>query len=211
MHLENLNQTKEVLNMMKWIFGGLAATVAILLLGYNGLVSKDTTVTAAMSQIQNQEQRRGDLIPNLVRTVQGYAAHEKGVFEAVTSARAQVGKLTMNVDAERLVADPALQKQLSDAQQSLSGALSRLIAVSENYPQLKADQGFLSLQSQIEGSENRIAVARRDYIEAVRTFNASIRKFPTVVFAGFFGFDKKPEFEVPAEKREVPVVDFSKS
>jgi LemA protein len=193
-----------------WILGGIVAIVVLTLWGgYNGLVSKDTSVTAAMSQIQNQEQRRGDLIPNLVETVQGYAAHEKGVFKEVTEARAQVGKIALNVDVEKLVSDPALQKQLLDAQQNLTGALSRLIAVSENYPQLKANENFLALQSQLEGSENRIAVARGDYINAVRAYNASIRKFPTVIIANGLGFEKKPELEVPAEKRQLPTVDFS--
>ncbi|MEK7628328.1 MAG: LemA family protein [Patescibacteria group bacterium] len=190
-----------------WVLGGLALVMLMLAGGYNGLVSKDVAVAARLGEIQVQEQRRGDLVPQLVETVRGYAAHEKGVFEAVTKARAEVGKLS--IDPSKLAGDPALMKQFMEASQTFSGSLSRLIAVSEAYPQLKANEGFLTLQKQLEGNENRIAVARRNFVLAIQDYNTAIRGFPAVLYAGMLGFTKKPEFEAPAASREVPKVKFN--
>jgi LemA protein len=147
--------------------------------GYNHIPTLEEQAKASWSEVQNQYQRRADLIPNLVNTVQGYAKQEKDVLTSVTEARAKA--TSIHVDANDL-SDPEKVKQFADAQNQLGGALGRLIAISENYPDLKSNQNFLALQSQLEGTENRIAVARRDYIENVRQFNTSLRTFPDVVW-----------------------------
>jgi LemA protein len=148
--------------------------------GYNAIPTLEERAKAQWSEVQNQYQRRTDLIPNLVATVQGYARQEKDVLIAVVEARAKATQV--RVDASQLT-DPEKLKQFQEAQSQLSGALGRLLAVSENYPDLKSNQNFLALQSQLEGTENRIAVSRRDYIEAVREYNTSLRTFPTLLWA----------------------------
>lgn len=162
----------------------LLAVLALGLLvagcGYNTIPTLEERAKAQWSEVQNQYQRRADLIPNLVSTVQGYAKQEKDVLTAVVEARAKATQV--RVDASQLT-DPEKLKQFQDAQNQLSGALGRLLAISENYPDLKSNQNFLALQSQLEGTENRIAVSRRDYIEAVREFNTSLRTFPTMLWA----------------------------
>ena len=166
------------------IFHRLRALVVLALIGvsvsacgYNVIPTKQEAAKAAWAEVQNQYQRRADLVPNLVATVQGYAKQEKDVLTAVTEARAKA--TSIHLDANDLT-DPAKVKQMQDAQNALSGALGRLLAISENYPDLKSNQNFLALQSQLEGTENRIAVARRDYVAAVQDFNTSLRTFPTL-------------------------------
>nr|WP_190238662.1 LemA family protein [Lysobacter maris] len=184
----------------------LLALLASLLsgCGYNTIQEKDEAVTAAWSQVLNVYQRRADLVPNLVATVKGYAAHEEQVFTQVTEARAKVGSI--NIDA----ADPASIEQFQQAQGQLQNAIGRLLLVSENYPQLKADQSFLQLQAQLEGAENRISVERQRYIQAVQDYNTYIRRFPVNLTAMMFGYEPKPNFSVENEARiqQAPTVDF---
>ena len=166
--------------------------------GYNDLQGLDEDTKAAWSEVVNQYQRRADLIPNLVNTVKGYAAHERETLESVVQARAKATGIQVTPEMLR---DPAAFEQFQKAQQSLSSALGRLIAVAENYPNLKADQNFRDLQSQLEGTENRIAVARKRYIEKVAEFNKMVRYFPTNLTAKFLlHMDEKPNFTVPDEK-----------
>lgn len=175
--------------------------------GYNAIQSQDEQVKAAWSEVLNQYQRRADLVPNLVNTVKGYASHEKEVLEAVTNARARVGSATAVPD---LADNPAALQQFAEAQTQMTGALSRLLAVVENYPQLKADQSFRDLQAQLEGTENRITVARNRYIKAVQDYNTLIRSLPTLITAKIFGYKVKPNFTV-ANEQEVskpPTVSF---
>jgi LemA protein len=164
--------------------------------GYNTLQTTDEAITAAWSEVLNQFQRRADLIPNLVKTVEGFANQEKEVLLGVTNARAKVGSLQVTPE---LLSNPEAFKQFQSAQGELSGALSRLMVVAENYPQLKSDQNFRDLQAQLEGTENRIAVARKRYIEAVQTYNLTVRKFPSNLTAMVFGFATKPNFAVENE------------
>jgi LemA protein len=175
--------------------------------GYNTIPTLEEAAKAQWAEVQNQYQRRSDLIPNLVATVQGYAKQEKDVLTAVTEARAKA--TSIHVDASDLT-DPAKVKQLQDAQNALSGALGRLLAVSENYPDLKSNQNFLALQAQLEGTENRIAVARRDYIEAVRAYNVNLRTFPGVIWASTFFSGNKPmaEFTANDDAQTTPKVKF---
>jgi LemA protein len=188
----------------------LLALFAIALLsgcGYNRIQQADEDVAAKWSDVLNQYQRRADLIPNLVATVKGYAQHEEKVLTEVTNARAKVGSMQISAaDA----ADPAKLKAFQQAQGELTGALSRLLVVSENYPDLKANQNFLELQSQLEGTENRITVARNRYIEAVQAYNTLIRRFPVNLTAMMFGYDRKPNFSVENEDviSKPPAVDF---
>jgi len=171
---------------------------------YNGMVEKDEAVSAAWSQVENVYQRRADLIPNLVNTVKGYAAHERETLEGVVEARAKATSITIdpsNMDAESIA-------QFQQAQDGLSAALGRLIAVAENYPDLKANQNFLDLQAQLEGTENRITVERQKFNEASRDYNTYIRRFPNNLFAGMFGFDKKTYFEAQAGAEKAPEVKF---
>ncbi|HVV98290.1 MAG TPA: LemA family protein [Rhodanobacteraceae bacterium] len=177
--------------------------------GYNSIQSKDEAVKAAWSEVVNQYQRRADLVPNLVNTVKGYAAHEEEVFTKVTEARANVGKITISADQ---LDDAAAVAKFQQAQGELSSALSRLMAVSENYPQLKADGLFQNLQAQLEGTENRITVARNRYIQSVQDYNTFVRSFPQNLTAMIFGYKPKANFTVENEKQisTAPTVDFSK-
>jgi len=161
--------------------------------GYNEFQTKDEQVKAAWSEVLNQYKRRADLIPNLVATVQGYAAQEKDVLIGVTNARAKATSVQLPPEA---LSDPAAVKKFQDAQAQLSGALGRLLVVSENYPQLKSDQNFRDLQAQLEGTENRITTARNRYIAAVREYNVLARQFPTNLTAMMFGYKEKPSFTV---------------
>ena len=175
--------------------------------GYNVIPTKQEAAKAAWAEVQNQYQRRADLVPNLVATVQGYAKQEKDVLTQVTEARAKA--TSIHLDANDLT-DPAKVKQLQDAQNALSGALGRLLAISENYPDLKSNQNFLALQSQLEGTENRIAVARRDYVAAVQDFNTSLRTFPTVLWAQtvFRSVQPMVPFTANEEAQTAPKVKF---
>jgi LemA protein len=177
--------------------------------GYNSIQSKDEAVKAAWSEVVNQYQRRADLVPNLVNTVKGYATHEEEVFTKVTEARASVGKVTITADQ---LDDAAAVAKFQQAQGELSSALSRLMAVSENYPQLKADGLFQNLQAQLEGTENRITVARNRYIQSVQDYNTFVRSFPQNLTAMIFGYKPKANFTVENEKQisTAPTVDFSK-
>src|SRR6202166_3332331 len=163
--------------------------------GYNNIPTYEEQAKAKWADVQNNYQRRADLIPNLVATVQGYAKQEKDVLTAVVEARAKATHTKIDVSQ---LSDPVKLKQFQDAQNQLSGALGRLLAISENYPDLKSNQNFLALQSQLEGTENRIAVARRDYIEAVRTFNTALRTFPTLIWAKTVFSGSKPMAEFTA-------------
>ena len=181
--------------------------VAVSSCGYNVIPTKQEAAKAAWAEVQNQYQRRADLVPNLVATVQGYAKQEKDVLTQVTEARAKA--TSIHVDANDLT-DPEKVKALEQAQAQLSGALGRLLAISENYPDLKSNQNFLALQSQLEGTENRIAVARRDYIAAVQDYNTSLRTFPTVIWAQTLFRDATPmvPFTAEAEAQTAPKVKF---
>jgi len=187
----------------------LAATLLMGGCGYNTLQSQDQQVKANWSEVVNQYQRRADLIPNLVATVKGFAAQEEKILIGVTNARAKVGSVQVTPD---VTDNPQALQRFSQAQGELSGALSRLLAVVENYPQLKSDANFRELQAQLEGTENRIAVARNRFIQAVREFNTTVRSFPTNLTAMLFGFKEKPQFSVENEKEIAtpPKVDFGK-
>ena len=175
--------------------------------GYNRIQAQDEAVASQWSEVLNQYQRRADLSPNLVATVRGYAAHEEKVLTEVTNARARVGSTTLSAED---AADPEKLAAFQRAQGELSSALSRLLVVVERYPDLKANQNFLELQSQLEGTENRIAVARNRYIEAVREYNTLVRQFPVNLTAKMFGHEQKPNFSVEneAEISRPPSVDF---
>ncbi|MET3356036.1 UNVERIFIED_ORG: LemA protein [Xanthobacter viscosus] len=176
--------------------------------GINVIPTEEERAKAAWSEVMNQYQRRSDLIPNLVETVKGYAAQEKDVLTSVIEARAKA--TSIRVDASTIT-DPAQFKQFQDAQAGLSSALGRLIAVSEAYPDLKSNQNFLALQSQIEGTENRIAVARRDYIEAVRIYNTELKTFPGLLWASTFyrGYRPMETFTISEQQMQVPKVKFN--
>ena len=178
-----MNKTLMIIIAVVVIFAG------IIMSGYNSLVSMNENVNGKWSQVENQLQRRNDLIPNLVNTVKGYAAHESDVFKAVS-------------DAAKTVAET------SQANGELSSALSRLLMIAENYPDLKANTNFLQLQDELAGTENRIAVARMDYNGAVQGFNAKIKSFPTVLYAGMFGFDARDYFKADESAKTVPQVQF---
>jgi LemA protein len=175
--------------------------------GYNTIPTAEEQAKAKWADVQNQYQRRADLIPNLVSTVQGYAKQEKDVLTAVTEARAKA--TSIKVDASTIT-DPEKFKEFQQAQSQLSGALGKLLAISENYPDLKSNQNFLALQSQLEGTENRIAVARKDYIEAVRSYNTTLKTFPGVLWAMTFFRGNQPmqEFSAAAGSESVPKVQF---
>ena len=183
----------------------LASTLTLSGCGYNTLQVKDEAVTAAWSEVQNQYQRRADLVPNLVNVVKGYAAHEEQVLTEVTQARANVAGL--KVDRE-VLEDPELFQRYQEAQAQMTSALSRLLAVSENYPDLKANQQFRDLQVQLEGTENRIAVARNRYITTVQDFNSYARQFPQVMTAKVIGMDTKPNFSAEQSAQKAPTVSF---
>ena len=175
--------------------------------GYNTIPTLEEQAKAKWSDVQNNYQRRADLIPNLVATVQGYAKQEREVLTSVIEARAKA--TSIRVDASQLT-DPEKVKQFQDAQNQLSGALGRLIAISENYPDLKSNQNFLALQSQLEGTENRITVARRDYIESVRAYNTELKTFPGILWASTFFRSNKPmaEFTANDEAQKPPRIKF---
>lgn len=185
----------------------LLLTMALAVLsgcGYNSIQQKDEAVKASWSEVLNQYKRRADLIPNLVKTVQGYAQHERQVLTDVANARARVGQIQVNAD------DAASLNQFQQAQGELSSALARLLVVVEKYPELKSDRGFRDLQAQIEGTENRITVARGRYIQVVQDYNTFVRSFPQVVTAKVFGYGEKPNFSVADEAAitDAPAVDF---
>jgi LemA protein len=189
---------------------GLAALLLCLTLtacGYNNIPTLEEQAKAKWADVQNNYQRRADLIPNLVATVQGYAKQEKDVLTAVVEARAKATQTKIDVSQ---LTDPEKLKQFQDAQNQLSGALGRLLAISENYPDLKSNQNFLALQSQLEGTENRITVARRDYIEAVRAYNTELKTFPGLLWAATFFRSNKPmaEFTATDSAQTVPQVKF---
>ncbi len=188
-------------------FVALFSVLSLSGCGYNTLQAQDEGIKAAWSEVLNQYQRRADLVPNLVNTVKGYAAHEARVLTEVTNARARVGQIQATPE---LVNDPAAFQQFQAAQAELSTALGRLLLVAENYPQLKADAAFRDLQAQLEGTENRITVARNRYIKAVQDYNTTVRQFPSNLTAMLFGFKTKANFTVENEKALAtpPKVDF---
>ena len=171
---------------------------------YNSLVEKQQGVDQAWAEVENQYQRRSDLIPNLVNTVKGYSTHEEATLTKVTEARAKATSITINPED---LNEETLAKYQA-AQNELSGALKPLLAVTEAYPDLKANQNFLNLQAQLEGTENRVTVARKRYTESVQEYNTSIKKFPTVIYAGWFGFKEKPQFKAEAGAEKAPEVKF---
>jgi len=194
--------------MGKLAFAGVALVMLLSGCGYNSIQSQDEQIKAAWSEVLNQYQRRADLIPNLVNTVKGYAAQEQTVLLGVTQARAKVGSIQITPE---LANDPAALAKFQAAQGELSGALSRLLVVTENYPQLKSDQNFRDLQAQLEGTENRITVARNRYIQAVQGYNSFIRSFPVNLTAMMFGYKTKANFAVENEAAisKPPSVDFA--
>lgn len=189
-----------------WII--LIAVIAVIAIfltsSYNSMVAQDEAVGTAWSNVENQYQRRSDLIPNLVNTVKGYAAHEKETFDAVVSARAKATQTTVSIDDLTPEKIQAYQR----AQGEVGSALSRLLAVTENYPELKANENFKELQAQLEGTENRISVERRKFNETARSYNTAIRKFPRNIVAGLFGFEKHPYFEAEEGSEKAPEVKF---
>lgn len=192
-------------NLVLWI---VVAAIAILCIGscgaYNGMVSKQEAATTAFADVQATYQRRSDLIPNLAKTVQAYAKHEKETFEAVTKARASVSQIKL--DADNLT--PEKLQQFQNAQGELSQALGRLMVVAEQYPDLKASENFRSLQVQLEGTENRINEARQKFNAAVQDYNQNVRTFPNVIFAGIFGFQRMAKFEAAVGADKAPELNF---
>nr|WP_321354780.1 LemA family protein [uncultured Draconibacterium sp.] len=185
----------------------LIALVSVVLFsscGYNKMVEMDEQVTASWAQVENVYQRRADLIPNLVNTVKGYAEHEQETLTGVIEARSKA--TSVNIDPTNL--NPQTIQQFNQAQEGLSSALSKLMVVVERYPDLKANQNFLELQAQLEGTENRIAVERRKFNQTTQSYNAYIRKFPRVIYAGWFGFEKKTYFEAQQGAEQAPEVQF---
>jgi LemA protein len=194
---------RKLLNMLL-----LAATLTLTGCGYNTFQTQDEQINAAWSEVLNQYQRRADLVPNLVNTVKGYASHEKEVFIAVTEARAKVSSIQATPE---LVNDEQAFARFQAAQGQLTSALSRLLVVAENYPQLKADASFRDLQAQLEGTENRVTVARNRYIAAVKDYNVTVRSFPSNLTAMLFSYKTKPNFTVENEKAisTAPKVEFN--
>ena len=195
---------------MRYLMNGLIATLCLGLsgCGYNTIQTQDEAIKAAWSEVVNQYQRRADLIPNLVNTVKGYAAQEQAVFIGVAEARSRATSIQLTPE---MLNDPEALKKFQAAQGELTNALKSLIAVSERYPDLKSDQNFRDLQAQLEGTENRIAVARNRYIETVQTYNGTIRRFPVNLTAMMFGYHVKPNFTVENETEisKPPTVDFN--
>lgn len=196
---------------MKKILSRILIALALLLVlpsltscNYNSLVEKQQTVEQSWAQVENQYQRRADLIPNLVNTVKGYSTHEQETLTKVTEARAKATSITLNADD--LTEENLARYQ--EAQNELSSALKSLLAVSEAYPDLKANENFQMLQSQLEGTENRIATERMRYTQAVKDYNTAISKFPTNIYAGWFGFEKKPQFQSSPGADRAPEVSF---
>jgi LemA protein len=203
--------------MKKGLIAGLGClaivVIAALILGswamgtYNGLVAQQQNVDSKWAQVENVYQRRADLIPNLVATVKGYASHESETLQAVTESRSKVGSMQVTKD---ILNNPADFQKFQQAQSNLSSALSRLMVVVERYPDLKANQGFLDLQNQLEGSENRIATERKYFNEAAQSYNTKVKQFPGSIFAGMFGFKVKEYFKSAPGSEKAPAVDFSK-
>lgn len=194
--------------MKRWMTGMLLAAAMLLGgCGYNTLQTTDEQIKSAWAEVLNQYKRRADLIPNLVKVVEGFAAQEKEVFLGVTKARASVGAIQATPE---LINDPAAFAKFQAAQRELSSSLGRLLLVAENYPQLKSDANFRDLQAQLEGTENRITVARNRYIKSVQEYNVTVRQFPSNLTAMVFGYKTKPQFTVDDEKTiaEPPKVDF---
>ncbi|MDE6399535.1 MAG: LemA family protein [Muribaculaceae bacterium] len=196
--------------MKKIISKIIMAVVAVVMMSslsscnYNSLVEKQQSVDQAWAQVENQYQRRADLIPNLVNTVKGYSTHESETLQKVTEARAKATSIT--IDADNLNEETLAKFQ--QAQGELSQALKSLLAVTEAYPDLKANENFMNLQTQLEGTENRISTERMRYTEAVKEYNTSIKKFPTMIYAGWFGFKEKPQFKAEAGAEKAPEVKF---
>lgn len=186
------------------VLGALLLLVVACVSTYNGLVSKEESVSEKWGAVESVYQRRADLIPNLVNTVKGYAAHEQTTLQEVTEARSRA--TSINIDPA--TATPEQMEAWMKAQDELSSALGRLIAISESYPDLKASQNFLALQSQLEGTENRISVERQNYNAVVKEYNVVVRRFPSNIIASMFGFEKKPMFEAQAGAEVAPVVQF---
>lgn len=184
--------------------GLLVCMTSLQSCNYNSLVEKQQKVDQSWAEVENQYQRRADLVPNLVSTVKGYAAHESSTLEKVTRARAAA--TSINITADNLNEENLARFQ--QAQGELGQALKSLLAVQEAYPDLKANENFMALQAQLEGTENRITVARGRYTEAVQDYNTSIKKFPTVIYAGWFGFDAKPQFKAEQGAEKAPKVEF---
>lgn len=192
---------------------GIIIVMAVVVIGaimwatgiYNNLVGLEENVTQSWSQVENQYQRRADLIPNLVNTVKGVANFEKETYTAVTEARSKVNQINMSAD---MLSDPNALQQFQSAQDGLSGALSRLLVTVENYPQLKANENFMQLQAQLEGTENRISVERKKFNEVVQTYNTTIRRVPASIIAGFIGFEQKQYFTAVAGSDQAPNVEF---
>ena len=182
----------------------LVATMSLSSCNYNTIVEQEMGVEQAWAEVENQYQRRMDLIPNLVNTVKGYTAHESETLQKVVEARAKATSIT--IDADNL--DEATLEQFQQAQGELSSALKSLLAVTEAYPDLKANENFKDLQAQLEGTENRVTTARGRYTQAVATYNTTIKKFPTTIYAGWFGFEKKPQFKAEAGANQAPEVNF---
>lgn len=189
-----------------WII--IIAVIAVIAVygisSYNSMVSQEEAVGTAWSNVENQYQRRADLIPNLVNTVKGYAAHEKETFDAVVSARAKATQTTVSIDD----LTPEKMEAYQRAQGEVGSALSRLLAVTENYPDLKANENFQTLQAQLEGTANRISVERRNFNNVAREYNTAIRRFPKNIFASMFGFEKRPYFEAQEGTEQAPEVKF---
>ncbi len=195
--------------------GTLTLLIVLLLVGfagcagcstYNSLVDAEERVEQAWANVETQYQRRADLIPNLVNTVKGAADFERGTLEAVTNARARATSINLTADD---LTDPAKVQAFMEAQNQLGSALGRLLVVAENYPQLRATEAFRDLQAQLEGTENRINIARRDYNEAVRAYNTKVRRFPASIIAGLFGFERRTPFEAAPGSEKAPTVDFN--
>lgn len=191
--------------MKKWIWLGVIAVLAIFFyMTYNGFITKEESVKTAWSNVETQYQRRADLIPNLVNTVKGYASHESQTLAEVTEARTRATSINLTVDDMT----PEKLAEFQQAQSQVGSALGRLIAVAENYPDLKANQNFLELQAQLEGTENRIAVARKDFNAAAQAYNVAVRRFPANIVASIFGFAQKPYFESAEGSEAAPQVNF---
>ncbi len=193
------------MNKSVWIILAVVVVLGFVAMSkYNTMVDKDESVVTQWANVETQYQRRADLIPNLVNTVKGYASHEKETLESVIKARAAA--TSIKIDASNLT--PAMIQQYQAAQSGITSALSKLLAVSERYPDLKANQNFLELQAQLEGTENRIAVERRRYNEIAKDYNIYIRRFPTSMFAGMFDFERRPPFEATEGSEKAPEVQF---
>lgn len=199
-----LKNRKSLFRSVMMALMGLTLASSLSSCNYNSLVEKQQQVDQSWAEVENQYQRRADLIPNLVATVKGYASHEEETFQKVTEARAKATSIT--IDADNLNEETLAKFQ--EAQNQLTGALKSLLAVSEAYPDLKANENFKDLQVQLEGTENRVTVARSRYTEAVQTYNTAIKKFPTVIYAGWFGFESKPQFKADPGASQAPKVEF---